>query len=121
MLNTQLQTTNPRVFACGDIAGQHQFTHAAELHAGVILRNFFKPLFKSRLNTDYLGAVTYTSPEVATFGLSPNELTKRGIAFAVLEDNFGHDDRALTSGGKPAYTKLYVTKKGEDTGRYYDC
>ncbi|MBP9717546.1 MAG: NAD(P)/FAD-dependent oxidoreductase [Candidatus Pacebacteria bacterium] len=116
VLNTQLQTTNPRVFACGDIAGQHQFTHAAELHAGVILRNFFKPLFKSRLNTDYLGAVTYTSPEVATFGLSPNELTKRGIAFAVLEDNFGHDDRALTSGGKPAYTKLCVTKKGKILG-----
>lgn len=116
VLDAQLRTTNKHVFACGDIVGQQQFTHAAELHAGVILRNFFKPIFKTKLNTDYLGAVTYTSPEVATFGLAPAELQKRGVRFDVLTDDFVHDDRALTAGGKPAYTKLYVSHKGKILG-----
>ncbi len=116
VLNAQLRTTNKRVFACGDIVGQQQFTHAAELHAGVIIRNFFKPIFKTKLNTDCLGAVTYTSPEVATFGLIPAELQKRGHKFSILEDDFVHDDRALTAGGKPAYTKLYVSHKGKILG-----
>jgi pyruvate/2-oxoglutarate dehydrogenase complex dihydrolipoamide dehydrogenase (E3) component len=116
VLDAYLRTTNPRVFACGDVAGQHQFTHAAELHAGVILQNFWKPVFKTKLNTDMLGAVTYTSPEVATFGLTPAVLTARGVAYTVLEDNFAHDDRALATGGAPALTKLYVTKQGEILG-----
>jgi pyruvate/2-oxoglutarate dehydrogenase complex dihydrolipoamide dehydrogenase (E3) component len=116
IVNSRLQTTNPRVVVCGDIVGQHQFTHAAELHAGLILRNFWRPLFKAKLNTDTLGAVTYTSPEVATFGLSPAEITKRGIAYNTLEDDFGHDDRALTAGGKPAYTKIYVSNQGKILG-----
>jgi pyruvate/2-oxoglutarate dehydrogenase complex dihydrolipoamide dehydrogenase (E3) component len=112
ILDTYLRTTNKRIFACGDVVGQHQFTHAAELHAGVILRNFFKPLGKTKLNTDTLGAVTYTSPEVATFGLTPSELIKRGVTHTVLQDNFAHDDRALTAGGKPALVKLFVSTQG---------
>ncbi|MFK5257917.1 hypothetical protein ACI3QM_12255, partial [Propionibacterium freudenreichii] len=81
-VNKYLQTTNKRVFLCGDVVGQHQFTHAAELHAALIIRNFFAPdlaglfgnLFKKKLNTDSLSWVTYTSPEIATFGINEKTL-----------------------------------------------
>jgi pyruvate/2-oxoglutarate dehydrogenase complex dihydrolipoamide dehydrogenase (E3) component len=116
VLDAYLQTTNKHVLACGDVVGQQQFTHAAELHAGVIIRNLLTPIFKTKLVTDTLGAVTYTSPEVATFGMTPTELTKRGIVHDVLVDDFAHDDRALTAGGKPALSKLYVSKRGKILG-----
>ena len=73
-----LSTTNSSIFTVGDVAGGHQFTHAAELHAATLLRNMFLPrLFWKPLNSDHLSWVTYTSPEIATFGLGEEELKKR--------------------------------------------
>jgi len=104
-----LRTTNKKVYLCGDILGQHQFTHAAELHAGAILRNFFSP-FKKELNTDHISWVTYTYPEIATFGLSEGELKKRNINYQLLESSFEDDDRAIVSGFTKGKVKLFIFK-----------
>ncbi|MBC7628720.1 NAD(P)/FAD-dependent oxidoreductase, partial [Ferruginibacter sp.] len=66
--NKYLQTTNKNVFVCGDVAGGLQFSHAAEAHARLLLNNFFSP-FKKKLINDSMSWVTFTDPEVATFGL----------------------------------------------------
>ena len=52
-----LRTTNKNVYVCGDIAGSYQFTHAAEMHAGIIINNFFSPR-KKKLSNDNLAWVT---------------------------------------------------------------
>lgn len=114
-LNKRLQTTNSRVFACGDAAGQHQFTHAAELHAALLIRNFFSP-FKRSLTTDGLAWVTYTTPEIATFGLSAEELKKRGVKFETLRDTFEHDDRAIIDGYTDCRIVLHVGRRGRILG-----
>ncbi len=111
VVDAYLRTTNPAVFVCGDVAGQHQFTHAAELHAGVVIRNLLTPWKKKKLVTDTLSAVTYTSPEVATYGLSPRTLTERGIAFTTLESTFADSDRAITDEATAGYTKMYIDTK----------
>ena len=38
-VDRRLRSTNRRVFAAGDVAGGHQFTHVAGYHAGVVLKN----------------------------------------------------------------------------------
>ncbi|MBU0749909.1 FAD-dependent oxidoreductase [Patescibacteria group bacterium] len=111
VVDKYLRTTNKNVLVCGDIAGQHQFTHAAELHAGVIIRNFFNP-FKKKLRTDSLSWVTYTTPEIATFGLSETELKRRRTAYRVLEDSFEHDDRAIVDETTAGLAKLFVSPNG---------
>ncbi|MGH9857966.1 MAG: FAD-dependent oxidoreductase, partial [Acidobacteriota bacterium] len=75
VLDESLRTSNKHVYVCGDAAGQHQFTHATELHAALIVRNFFTPLRK-KLTTGHMSWVTFTDPEVATFGLSEQQLTE---------------------------------------------
>ena len=105
-----LRTTNTNIYAVGDVAGGLQFTHAAELHASVVLRNFFSP-FKKKLNTDSFGWVTYTSPEVATFGLTSSELTKRGMVFETISSSLEEDDRAIVDGSR-GFLKLFIGKKG---------
>jgi len=107
-IDSYLRTTNKRVFLCGDIAGMHQFTHAAELHASVILHNFFSPI-KKKLNTDYLSWVTFTSPELATFGLNKDEIERRNIKYERLVLDFSEDDRSIIddSNGKLI---LYISK-----------
>ena len=57
--------------------------------------------------------VTYTTPEIATFGLSEAVLKERNISYRVLEESFVHDDRAITEGATSGRVKLLVhPKKG---------
>ena len=111
LVDEYLRTTNKQVFVCGDVAGQHQFTHAAELHAGIIIKNMLTPFFKKKLSTDTLSWVTYTTPELATYGLNEAELKKRNVAYKVLESSFAEDDRAITDGARYGYTKMFVDSK----------
>lgn len=101
-LNDYLQTTNEHVFAAGDAAaglpaGQRLFSHAAELHVSTLVTNFITPgqVLDKKLSYDYFSWVTFTDPEVATFGLSETELQKRNIRYERLEYDFSHDDRAV--------------------------
>ena len=111
LVDGYLRTTNKQVFVCGDVAGQHQFTHAAELHARVIIKNMLTPFFKKKLSTDTLSWVTYTTPELATYGLNETELKKRNVVYKVLEASFAEDDRAITDGARYGYTKMFVDCK----------
>lgn len=67
VVDEHLQTTNKHVYVCGDIAGNLQFSHAAEQHATILLNNFLSPL-KKKLDNKHMSWVTFTDPEVATFG-----------------------------------------------------
>ena len=90
-----LRTTNKNVFVCGDIAGDLMFSHAAEFHARILLNNFFSPL-KKKLNNDHMSWVTFTDPELATFGLNEKQIKDRSIKYEKLEQDFSSDDRAIT-------------------------
>ncbi|MAH03198.1 hypothetical protein CMI39_00215 [Candidatus Pacearchaeota archaeon] len=108
IVNSCLQTTNKNVFLCGDIAGSYQFTHAAELHAKIILNNFFS-LFKKKLNYDDFSWVTYTTPEIATFGLNEGEIKKRNIRYKKLILNLSYDDRAIVEDYREGKIILYIS------------
>lgn len=107
VVNEYLQTTNKNVYLSGDVAGGYQFTHAAELHAQVLLHNFFSP-FKKKLTYDTFSWVTYTTPELATFGCSEEVLSKRGIVYEKLETSFTDDDRAITGESTYGKSEVYV-------------
>jgi pyruvate/2-oxoglutarate dehydrogenase complex dihydrolipoamide dehydrogenase (E3) component len=111
IVDQYLRTTNKRIFVCGDAVGQHQFTHAAELHASVIIKNLFTPFFKTALSTDTVSAVTYTTPEIATYGFSEFVLKQRRIPYEVLSASFTESDRAITDNETAGYTKMFVHAK----------
>ncbi len=110
VVDEYLRTTNPRVYVAGDAAGGYQFTHMAEVHAALLLRNFFSPI-KRKLNTDFMAWVTYTSPEIATFGLSEAELKRRGRAVRIVTKTFSDDDRAITDGYQSGVIRLLIEGK----------
>ncbi len=110
-----LRTTNKNVFLCGDIAGGFQFTHAAEMHAATILRNFFSP-FKRKFSGDKIAWTTFTFPEVATYGLREEELKMRGISYTALATSFEEDDRAITDEYQYGKAKMFVSPKGKILG-----
>jgi len=110
VVDEYLRTTNSHVYTAGDVAGGIMFTHAAELHASTIISNFFKP-FKKKLNIDSFGWVTYTSPEIATFGLSAKDLKNRQIQYEEVSSSLQEDDRAIVDESR-GFLKLFVGPKG---------
>lgn len=111
IVDAYLRTTNKNVYLCGDIAGNYQFTHAAEMHASVILKNFFSP-FKKKFTGAGISWTTFTSPEIATFGTQEYELKKQKVAYTVLATDMTEDDRAITDEYQYGKSKLFITKKG---------
>ena len=115
VVDDYLRSTNKKVYVCGDAAGGFQFTHMAEVHAAVVLHNFFSPL-KKKLKTEKFAWVTYTDPEIATFGLREVDLKEKGLAYEVLESDFSEDDRAIVDGYQYGKVKLFITPKGKLLG-----
>jgi pyruvate/2-oxoglutarate dehydrogenase complex dihydrolipoamide dehydrogenase (E3) component len=71
-VDQHLQTTRRRIYAIGDVVGQLRFTHVADYHARVVIRNTLVPLSFLREKVDYavIPWCTYLDPEVATVGLT---------------------------------------------------
>ncbi len=111
IVDDQLRTTNKDVLVCGDVAGNLQFSHAAELQGRIILNNLFSPLNKI-LNNDHMSWVTFTDPEIATFGLNEKQLKHKGMKYEKLEQDFSDDDRAVTDNYRYSRIILYISKGG---------
>ena len=110
VVNKYLQTTNKNIFVCGDVAGDLQFSHAAEAHGRLLLNNFFSP-FKKKLKNNYFSWVTFTDPELASFGLNEQQLETRNISFEKLVQDFKEDDRAVTDNYQYGKMILFISKK----------
>lgn len=111
LVDKYLRTTNKKVFVCGDVAGSLQFSHAAESHARLLINNFFSPIHK-KINNDYLSWVTFSDPELATFGLSEKQLKERNISYVRLEQDFNDDDRAVVDEYQYGKLVLFITTQG---------
>lgn len=110
VVNKYLQTTNKHVFVCGDIAGSLKFSHAAEQHARLILNNMFSP-FKKRLDNSHMSWVTFTDPEIATFGLQESTLKKQAYSYEKMAIDFSDDDRAVVDDHRYGKLILFLTRK----------
>lgn len=116
VVNRELKTTNRRVYAIGDCAaGQLQLTHAANYHAGLVIRNalFRLPV---RVNNDQVPWVTYTDPELAQIGLTEARAKERGMKIRVARWPYYDNDRAQAEGETRGHIKVIATSKGKIVG-----
>ncbi len=111
----RLRTSNPRIFALGDVAGGPQFTHIAGYHAGIFIRN---AMFGLPAKVDYaaLPWVTYLDPEVAHVGLTEAEARKAHGDVTVIVENMDENDRAQAERRTEGFIKLILTSKGKVLG-----
>jgi pyruvate/2-oxoglutarate dehydrogenase complex dihydrolipoamide dehydrogenase (E3) component len=113
-IDPYLRTTNKRIYVCGDAVGQVFLTHVAELQSSVILYNLFSP-FKRKVSYDCLNWVTFTDPEVATFGLSEQELQSRGVRYRKVVQGFEDVNRATIERYPESRLTVFL-KKGRILG-----
>lgn len=105
-VNKQLQTTDPNIYAIGDIAGEPMLAHKAS-HEGKTAveaiaghKVVFEPLA--------IPAVVFTDPEVAWAGLTEEQAKKEGIKYEVAKFPWAASGRALTLDRNDGVTKLIV-------------
>ena len=111
-VNDRLQTTNPRIYACGDICSPYQFTHAADFMARIVIQN---ALFKGRAKASSLIIpwATYTSPEIAHVGLYEKDAKAQGIEVDTFTQELSKVDRAILDGETEGFVRVHV-RKGTD-------
>lgn len=115
-LNEKLQTTNPRIYACGDVAGGYPFTHIAQYEASIALNNaLFAPLFK----VDYRSIpwAILCDPQLARVGLMEAQARRRyGKDIFVVRQYFKTLDKAQISGQTTGFCKIIGRQNGEILG-----
>ena len=115
-VNDNLQTTNPRIYAAGDICSKYQFTHAADFQARIVIQNALfavGPFGKKKASDLIIPWATYTSPEIAHVGMYPNDAKEAGVEIDTYVQQLEHVDRAILEGTDEGFVKIH-TKKGTD-------
>jgi dihydrolipoamide dehydrogenase len=113
-VNEYMQTTMPNIFACGDVTGPYQLTHAAGYQGWHCAMNaLFGFAWKFRIDYSALPWAVFTDPEVARAGLGEREAAEQDITFEVTRYGFNDLDRAIVDGEAAGFIKV-LTRTGSD-------
>lgn len=118
LVNNKLQTTNPKIYAAGDVIGGYQFTHVAGYEGAVAMQNaLLLPVFKAKY--EVIPWATFTEPELGRVGLTEEQARKRyGDDVMILRHNFDHVDRALAEGAGIGFAKFITRQNGQILGAH---
>jgi pyruvate/2-oxoglutarate dehydrogenase complex dihydrolipoamide dehydrogenase (E3) component len=116
-----LQTSVPRIWACGDIHGGMQFTHVAAHEAVKLVRNMLFP-GKSAVSYDDVPWALYTDPEVGHIGMTENEARAAiGDEVRTYKVEMADVDRAVVDRTTKGFVKFVCDAKGRILGAHAIC
>lgn len=78
IVDGELRTTNPLIFAAGDVTGHPQFVYVAGMHGGIVAENALSGAHR-RVDYRTLPRVTFTSPQIASVGMTDEDAARSGI------------------------------------------
>ncbi len=112
IVDDRLRTTNPRIYAAGDICLKYKFTHTADAAARIVIQNalFWGRKKASALNIPWC---TFTDPEIAHVGMYEEDAKKKGIDVHTITVSLADVDRAIADGEKEGMVRIHL-KKGTD-------
>ncbi len=115
-VNEYLETTNPRIYAAGDISSQYKFTHAADFQARIVIQNALFAIGRLGRKSSrdlIIPWTTYTSPEIAHVGLYEHDAKRNGILIDTYIQQLSDTDRAVLDEQDAGFVKVH-TKRGTD-------
>jgi pyruvate/2-oxoglutarate dehydrogenase complex dihydrolipoamide dehydrogenase (E3) component len=119
-VNRGMQTTNPRIFAAGDVVGPPYFTHAAGQEAVVLVQNALFPRWgQTAMDYRVLPWVIFTDPEVAAVGLTEPQARARYPDVQVTTQPLAAVDRAQASGHTVGFAKVLHRPNGQIVGAHW--
>jgi pyruvate/2-oxoglutarate dehydrogenase complex dihydrolipoamide dehydrogenase (E3) component len=114
-VNDYMQTSQPHIYAAGDVAGRFKFTHTADFTARAVVRNILMPFqfLRQKVDCAIVPWCTYTDPEVAHVGLGEKDAKKASIAYDLFVVPLEEVDRAVCESEEAGFAKV-LTRKGTD-------
>ncbi len=114
-VNDYMQTSQPHIYAAGDVANRLKFTHTADFTARAVVRNILMPLqlLRQKVNCAVVPWCTYTEPEVAHVGLGEKEAAQRRTPYDLFVVPLEEIDRAVVENEEAGFAKV-LTAKGSD-------
>jgi pyruvate/2-oxoglutarate dehydrogenase complex dihydrolipoamide dehydrogenase (E3) component/uncharacterized membrane protein YdjX (TVP38/TMEM64 family) len=113
-VNDFLQTLYPNIYACGDVAGPYQLTHAAAHQAWYCAINaLFSRFWKFRVDYSVLPRAVFCDPEVASVGINEQQASELEIAHEVTTYNIDDLDRAIADGEAHGFVRV-ITPPNSD-------
>lgn len=114
-VNAYLQTSQPHIYAAGDITNRLKFTHTADFTARIVVRNMLMPLQLLRQKVDWsvVPWCTYTDPEVAHVGFGEKEAKQQNTEYNLFVVPLEDVDRAVVESEEAGFAKI-LTAKGSD-------
>jgi mercuric reductase len=79
VVDRQLRSTNPRIWAAGDVTGAPQFVYVAAAQGATMVGNAFFGA-ERELSYEHLPRVTFTSPTIASVGLTDAQAAQAGLS-----------------------------------------
>jgi mercuric reductase len=109
-VNEHLQTSAKHIYAAGDVLGGYMYTHVALLESRVAAQNMFH---RDKIVPDYSAVprITYTSPEIASVGLSEDDCIKRDMPIAKATAPLNIIGRANTTNSQDGFVKIITDKR----------
>jgi pyruvate/2-oxoglutarate dehydrogenase complex dihydrolipoamide dehydrogenase (E3) component len=110
-VNDRLQTSNPSIFAAGDVCASFPRTNDVDAMARLCVHNamFFG---RQRLSQLAIPHCTYTDPQLAQVGLTLAEADRQGIELDSYRVELGDVDRASLNGEQRGFVALYTRHGG---------
>ena len=116
-VDAHLRTTNPRIYAAGDICSPYKFTHAADAMAQIVVQNALFPhpfgLGKASTESLVIPWCTYTEPEIAHVGMYEADARAKGLDVETFTQPLADVDRAVLDGEDAGFARVHV-RRGTD-------
>jgi len=110
-INAQQQTSDPHIYAIGDIAGGIMLAHKAHKEARIAMETI-SGHFSTSENV-VIPAVVFTDPELAWCGLTEAEAKAKGVPHEVVKFPWAASGRALSFDRTDGVTKMIIDPESE--------
>ncbi|HKK19023.1 MAG TPA: FAD-dependent oxidoreductase [Opitutales bacterium] len=107
--NAKQQSSNPKIYACGDVAGPYEIVHVAILQGELAARHATGRA-ADPVDYDSLLGVTFTDPQIGQVGLKEEQLEERGIDYICADYPFDDHGKSILMEAKAGYVKLLAER-----------
>ena len=106
-VNDHLETTEPGIYALGDVKGGPAFTHVS-YHDYVVLTDHLFGKKPSSIRNRLIPYCVFTDPELGRIGLTEKQATEMGLNFSVAKMKTSFIARAIETGETSGFIKAIV-------------
>lgn len=116
VVDENMQTSVPGVYAIGDVNARCMLAHAAEYQGRKAVNHMLG--IKDTIRLDIMPSAVFTIPEAASVGLSEDQCKEQNIAHKVLKSFYRSNGKALAMNATDGMLKLMVST---DDDRLLGC